>query len=818
MSRNVHACRLSALLSAIFFLCLPRATSAQVVEVFHSFSGCVVTGCTDGDNGSHPRTTLAVAPDGTLFGNTYGGGSQNGLGTLFKVGPTGSFTRLFTFGVESVPPAPFVGINGYFPTGSLAYGSADGAFHGVTASGGQYGDGALFNITANGTFTKIHDFDVDGVPQNNGGPWGGLVQGPDGRFYGTSQYGGTVDSAHGSEGFVFRLESDGTITVLHDFNGSNGQWPQTDLMLASDGNLYGATMAGGGGGGNNCSYNGCGTIFRVVLPVGTVETIHAFGLADGNAPLDGHLTEIDGTLYGVTSSGGALANGAANLGTIFSLSLDGTFTSLFVFDGVIGCEPHGSLVVARDGNFYGTTVGCAGLSGANQTGTIFRMTADGTVTLVHTFQGPEGARPFGGLVEGIDGNLYGTAYDGGGHNLGVVFKLSLPQAQDGTLNAVEDTSADGTFVASDPNAAPLTFTIVSNGSKGTATLTNATTGAFTYTPNANQTGADSFTFRANNGTIDTNVATIDVSIESVNDAPVAQAGTVTTDEDIAAIGTLAATDVDSASLTYSIVTNGSKGSAVVTSAATGAFQYTPNANASGTDSFTYKTSDGAVESNTATIAVTITAVNDAPIAVDGTTTVAAGASVAGALAASDVENSSLTYAIVNNGTKGTAAIVNAATGAYTYSANAGSSGTDSFTFKANDGSTDSNTATVTVTITAGQCAADISTTVTVSMQSAKLNRKTGRYTQTITLKNADGTVAGPVSLVLDNLSSNATLFSATGTTACAAPSGSPYVNMDIGSDSMFIARERTSITLEFANPSGQAITYTPRILGGPASR
>src|SRR5687768_216656 len=80
----------------------PGAVSGQTVEPIHSFSGCVATGCADGDYGAHPRTTLAVAPDGTLFGNASGGGSSYGFGTLFKVLPDGSFTRLFTFGDESV--------------------------------------------------------------------------------------------------------------------------------------------------------------------------------------------------------------------------------------------------------------------------------------------------------------------------------------------------------------------------------------------------------------------------------------------------------------------------------------------------------------------------------------------------------------------------------------------------------------------------------------------------------------------------------------------------------------------------------------------
>lgn len=212
--------------------------------------------------------------------------------------------------------------------------------------------------------------------------------------------------------------------------------------------------------------------------------------------------------------------------------------------------------------------------------------------------------------------------------------------------------------------------------------------------------------------------------------------------------------------------------------------------------------------------------NRPPVASDGTASVTAGASVSGTLSATDPDGDSLTYSTVTTGTKGTAQITNTGTGAYTYTANVGSSETDTFTFKANDGFVDSNVATITVTITpAGTCATDISATVAISSQGArKLNKKTGRYTQSLVLKNGDGAVSGPVSFVLDSLSTNATLFNATGTTACATPSGSPYINVNVGTDSVFSPRERATVTLEFTNPSGQAVTYTTRVLTGAGNR
>jgi len=212
--------------------------------------------------------------------------------------------------------------------------------------------------------------------------------------------------------------------------------------------------------------------------------------------------------------------------------------------------------------------------------------------------------------------------------------------------------------------------------------------------------------------------------------------------------------------------------------------------------------------------------NRPPVASNGTASVMAGASVSDALIATDLDGDSLAYSIVTNGTKGTATITNAATGAYTYAANVGSIGTDTFTFTANDGFANSNVATITLTIAApSACATDISASVTVATQGpVKINKKTGRYAQTVTLKNGDGAASGPVSLVFDSLSSNATLFGSAGTTSCTSPAGSPYINVDIGADTLFSPRERATITLEFVNPTGQPVTYATRVLTGVGSR
>src|SRR5207237_550603 len=143
----------------------------------------------------------------------------------------------------------------------------------------------------------------------------------------------------------------------------------------------------------------------------------------------------------------------------------------------------------------------------------------------------------------------------------------------------------------------LTSLLVSPPTHGSVAL-NAN-GSFSYTPAPNFNGTDGFTYKANDGTLDSTTATVTITITPVNDAPVAANGTLTTLEDTAANGTLIATDVDGDALTYSLVTNGWKGTATITNAATGAFTYTPTANANGTDSITFKARDASLDSNVA---------------------------------------------------------------------------------------------------------------------------------------------------------------------------------------------------------------------------
>ncbi|MGH8126894.1 MAG: Ig-like domain-containing protein [Gammaproteobacteria bacterium] len=184
-----------------------------------------------------------------------------------------------------------------------------------------------------------------------------------------------------------------------------------------------------------------------------------------------------------------------------------------------------------------------------------------------------------------------------------------PTASNGSVSTNENTAVNGTLSASDPNGDALTFSIENEPSHGSVSITNASTGAFTYTPNNNYSGSDSFTFEATDSAgLTSNTATESVTVNSSgggNNPPTASNGSITTNENTAKSGTLSASDPDGDALTFSIVSQPSHGSVSITNASSGAFTYTPNSNYYGSDSFTFKANDGQADSNTATESVTV---------------------------------------------------------------------------------------------------------------------------------------------------------------------------------------------------------------------
>lgn len=340
---------------------------------------------------------------GTFYGITQQGGA-NGSGAIFKVTSAGVYTRLYSFGTAADDGA-FPGFGGLLK-------AHDGNFYGTTQSGGTGGNGTLFKITPAGVFTVLYPF---GSQANDpAGTKSTLMQAGDGALYGTSFQGGANNT-----GTIFKVVTNGTaagttVSVLHPFTsaagGTNadGALPQASLVQASDGFLYGTTGFGGS--------SGNGTIFKID-GAGNFTALSS-GVLNGNR--GGLIQASDGNFYGL---------GSTNSGVVCKIVTNGTpggttVTVIYSFQSSPdGAAPDDKLLEGSDGNFYGTTE-----LGGLGSGTVFRITPGGTETVVYSFgaNSGDGGNPFAELIQGSDGNFYGTTKAGGGANAGTVFKIAGP--------------------------------------------------------------------------------------------------------------------------------------------------------------------------------------------------------------------------------------------------------------------------------------------------------------------------------------------------------------------------------------------------------
>ena len=343
----------------------------------------------------------------------------------------------------------------------------------------------LAAATAIGAPAQTYSALVNFAFANGGNPSAALVQGADGNFYGTTVYGGACPLYEDGCGSVFKVTPSGTLTTLHFFTGPDGAAPYATLFLGADGNFYGTTAIGGA----DCTAT-CGTIF-MITPAGDLTTLYTFcslaGCADGSVPYGGLIQTADGSLYGTTHYGGA-----SDLGTIFRFVPGGALITVYSFPGAPGpFSPYSGLARGADGNLYGTTesggsadsgtvfslipgnnkveivysfcsqpacadgeypqagliqatdgnlYGTATEGGSDACtfgcGTIFKITPGGAFTTLHSFTGNDGFYPLGGLLEGADGNLYGTTYSGGSGSCptGTIFEITLA----GTLTTLDN--------------------------------------------------------------------------------------------------------------------------------------------------------------------------------------------------------------------------------------------------------------------------------------------------------------------------------------------------------------------------------------------
>jgi uncharacterized repeat protein (TIGR03803 family) len=242
-----------------------------------------------------------------------------------------------------------------------------------------------------------------------------LVQGTDGNFYGTTSEG----VINNDSGTVFKITPTGTLTTIYAFcsqsNCTDGLQPFAGLVLGTDGNFYGTTWSGGA--------NDWGTVFKIT-PTGTLTTLYSFcsqtNCADGSNPKAGLVLATDGNFYGTTYWGGAntcdFRTYDYGCGTVFKITPSGKLTTLHSLDRT-AAYPIGGLVQATDGNFYGTTYfgGVWGGGCEFGCGTVFRITPTGTLTILHNFGWWDagGRWPTGTMMQATDGELYGTTERGG---------------------------------------------------------------------------------------------------------------------------------------------------------------------------------------------------------------------------------------------------------------------------------------------------------------------------------------------------------------------------------------------------------------------
>jgi uncharacterized repeat protein (TIGR03803 family) len=421
---------------SLLSIALGLATAALMPVQPRAASLTTLSGFLEEANGAFPYAGLIIDANGNLFGTTRFGG-LSGEGTVFEVaktaaGYTGAVTISNFCATQTVPCT-----DGQQPYAGLIA-DADGNLFGTTRFGGAYragftapsGYGTVFEVstTARGssnTHTTLVSFDnTDGAF-----PLAGLIADARGNLFGTTSGGG----ANG-DGTVFEVARtasgyDSSPTILVSFNGTDGANPVAGLLADARGNLFGTTSRGGA--------NGDGTVFEIARTssgyAGTPTTLVSFNGTDGASPQAGLIADAHGNLFGTTSGGGA--NG---YGTVFEITRTAggyanTPTVLVSFNGTDGAKPYASLLADANGNLFSTTES----GGAHGAGTVFEIAKTrrgyaGTPTTLYSFCSKfpprgsclDGANPYAGLIADADGNLFGTTESGGQSSNGTVFELT----------------------------------------------------------------------------------------------------------------------------------------------------------------------------------------------------------------------------------------------------------------------------------------------------------------------------------------------------------------------------------------------------------
>jgi uncharacterized repeat protein (TIGR03803 family) len=463
--------RLATYTIALPLLCLVISATAhaQTLTTLANFNGT---------NGSYPSTQLVATKythhwvqhtNGNFYGTAPFGGSNTtangglGAGTVFQVTPSGALTVIYNF--CSIGGSACT--DGSTPQGALALGT-DGNLYGTTYLGGAHGVGTVFKITTSGALTTLYNFGSQANNADGANPYGALTLGNDGNLYGNTFAGGAKN-----DGAAFKITCGGSLTVLHSFSGSDGANPEGDMLQASNGNFYGVTLTGG----NSTS---SGTLFEMTTS-GSLTTLWDFcstvNCNDGSSPNVPLAQDSLGDVYG-TSAG----NGANSQGTIFTYTWWGGFHTIYHFCALSNCtdgsQPIGGPIVASDFNIYGTTA----TGGAHNAGSVYQFTPWHQLTTLYSFCSKtncaDGETPESALVQGTNGQFYGTTSFGGTSNEGTAYQLSTIPPNGGACNGTYSSNYVGNIYISSGQNCEFTggATIFGNvyETGGTLTLSNAT--------------------------------------------------------------------------------------------------------------------------------------------------------------------------------------------------------------------------------------------------------------------------------------------------------------------------------------------------------
>jgi uncharacterized repeat protein (TIGR03803 family) len=417
--------------------------------------------------GANPYAGVVRDPAGNLYGTAYLGGTAH-LGVVYKLDTAGHETVLHSFAG---------GADGANPQAGVILDSAGNLYGTASRGGGPYNEGVVFKLDSSGNETVLYAFSGQA---DGGGPFGGVVRDPAGNLYGTAVGGGTADW-----GVVFKLDTEGNLSVLHDFLAeADGAEPYAGLIRDPAGNLFGTSRGGLGHGGviykvdtagqftvlhsftggadgqflsGGLFRDSAGNLYGTTLYGGKMDAgvvykldtnghetvLYSFsGGADGGYPLASVVLD-SGVLYGTTSGGGT-ATGRGGPGVVYKIDTAGRETVLYSFSGAAdGDEPEAGVVLDAAGNLYGTTHLGGSAKGDNGLGVVFKLSASGEET-AYRFPAPaDGGNPNAGVARDQTGNLYGTTVDGGAANVGVIYKVDTTGRETVLYNFTG--GADGAF-------------------------------------------------------------------------------------------------------------------------------------------------------------------------------------------------------------------------------------------------------------------------------------------------------------------------------------------------------------------------------------